>query len=151
MHQFTTIFFLKWCQLQSEVHCTIIIFFNLISFKRLKSQITFLWWKNIWGWESECGTREDTFMHRVLKNVTSTVVSNVVHRRCRQFWIGVSCLTLTYMYYHNINSNEKTINQYLPIYHLDGFIAHIQRSRIFLCYCIHQSCFKLVLWSNDLP
>lgn len=34
-------------------------------------------------------------MHRVLKNVTSTVVSNVVHRRCRQFWIGVSCLTNT--------------------------------------------------------
>lgn len=28
------------------------------------------------------------------------------------------------------------IHQYLPIYHRDGFIAHIQRSRIFLCYCI---------------
>lgn len=28
------------------------------------------------------------------------------------------------------------IHQYLLIYHRDGFIAHIQRSRIFLCYCI---------------
>lgn len=42
------------------------------------------------------------------------------------------------------------IHQYLPIYHRDGFIAHIQRSRILLCYCIPKL-FQIGFMIYDLP